>query len=83
MSGCHVGETGILSAAGRAAASMMNNPEYVDGSYDAHLLSENITEKDLSFGPGGKAEIIRGRGLGFKIDENKLQGATDERIKCF
>lgn len=83
MCGCHVGETGILSAAGRAAASLMKAPVYTDGSYDSHLLSGNITTEDLSFGQGGRAQIIRGRGTGFEIDENKLKGFTDERIRCF
>ncbi len=83
MSGCHVGETGILSAAGRAAASIMKQPEYVDGSFDSHLLSGNITVDDLSFGEGGKAGIIRNSGIGFKIDQNKLEGFTCERNRCF
>jgi muconate cycloisomerase len=83
MAGCHVGETGILSAAGRAAASLMNKPEYVDGSYDSHLLSGNITTEDLSFGFEGKADIIRNNNLGFRIDKHKLEGFTDERIRCF
>lgn len=83
MAGCHVGETGILSAAGRVSASMMSSPEYCDGSYDSHLLSGNITTEDLSFGPRGAADIIRNRGLGFEIDEEKLKGYTNERIECF
>ena len=80
MAGCHVGETGILSAAGRVSASVMAAPEYADGSYDSHLLEENITTEDLSFGPGGIAKVIRDRGLGFEIDEKKLEGYTDERF---
>jgi muconate cycloisomerase len=83
MAGCHVGETGILSAAGRVAASIMKAPEYSDGSYDSHLLSGNITAEDLSFGPGGAADIIRNKDFGFDIDEEKLKGYTDERIECF
>ena len=83
MAGCHVGETGILSAAGRTAASIMNNPEYTDGSFDSHLLSGNITVNDLSFGPGGRAEIIRNMGPGYRINETKLEEFTDEKIRCF
>jgi len=83
MAGCHVGETGILSAAGRTAASVMKNPEYSDGSYDSHLLTGNITRQDLSFGQGGEAKIIRNCGLGFEIDEEKIEGYTSERIECF
>lgn len=83
MCGCHVGETGILSAAGRTAASLMINPEYTDGSYDSHLLSGNITNEDLTFAYGGKADIIRGRGCGFSIEDQKLRGYSIETTKCF
>ena len=80
--GCHVGETGILSAAGRVAASLMRDPVYVDGSYDAHLLSENVTAENLSFSRGGHAEVIRGRGLGFVIDENALDRLSYDHHTC-
>ena len=83
MSGCHVGETGILSAAGRAAASIMKNPVFTDGSFDAHLLEGNITEDDLSFGPGGIAGIIRNKNLGFKLSRKNLEGYTIEKRTCF
>ena len=71
--GCHVGETGILSALERVAASILPKAVYVDGSYDSYLLSENITSKDLSFGLNGVAGIIRGQGLGFTVDEDRLE----------
>ncbi|MBW2349643.1 MAG: hypothetical protein JRF20_00370 [Deltaproteobacteria bacterium] len=71
--GCHVGETGILSALGRVVASILPEAVYVDGSYDSYLLSENITSEDFSFGFGGVAKIIRGQGLGFTVDETKLK----------
>ena len=71
--GCQVGETGILSALGRVAASILPKAVYVDGSYDSYLLSENITSEDFSFGFGGMAEIIRGQGSGFIVDEVRLE----------
>jgi len=71
--GCHVGETGILSALERVAASILPRAVYVDGSYDSYLLSENITSEDLSFGLNGVAEIIRGQGLGFTVDKDRLE----------
>jgi len=70
--GCHVGETGILSMTGRTAAALMSRPEYVDGSFDEYLLSENITEENYTFGPGGKAPVIRNNGMGYKVDRAKL-----------
>jgi len=81
--GCHVGETGILSSVGRVLASLVNNPVYTDGSYDEYLLSDNITKANLTFGPGGKASIIRGKGLGFEIDENKLRRLSIETTGYF
>ncbi len=70
--GCHVGETGILSALGRVAASLIPNPRYVDGSYDTLLLSGNITSESFGFGLKGEASIIRNRGIGFDICGRKL-----------
>nr|HDN01082.1 hypothetical protein [Deltaproteobacteria bacterium] len=81
--GCHVGETGILSAVGRVAASILSGAMYVDGSYDSYLLSQNITSEDFSFGFGGVAEIIRGQGLGFMVDENKLEMLSIGKTRCF
>jgi muconate cycloisomerase len=80
--GCHVGETGILSALGRVAASILPKAVYVDGSYDRYLLSENITSENFSFGFGGVAEIIRGQGLGFIVDETRLGRLSIGKIGC-
>jgi muconate cycloisomerase len=80
--GCHVGETGILSASGRVAASILPKTVYVDGSYDSYLLSENITSENFSFGFGGMAEIIRGQGLGFIVDETKLGRLSIGKSGC-
>jgi len=80
--GCHVGETGVLSAAGRVAASLIREPVYVDGSYDAYLLSENITSENLTFGRGGAAPVIRGRGVGFEIDERAVERLSYDKRTC-
>ena len=80
--GCHVGETGILSASGRVAASILPKAVYVDGSYDSYLLSENITSENFSFGFGGVAEIIRGQGLGFIVDETRLGRLSIGKAQC-
>lgn len=65
--GSHVGETGILSVMGRLAASLMENPAYVDGSFDSYILSENITEKSYTFGLEGKASVVRADHMGYKV----------------
>jgi muconate cycloisomerase len=51
--GCQVGETGILSAAGRHFASSVADLRYREGSYDRFLVAERLTIEDLTFGRGG------------------------------
>ena len=70
--GCQVGETGILSAAGRHFAVSVDNIRYLEGSYDKFLVRERLTKEDLTFGYGGKAPAIGRPGLGVEIDEQQL-----------
>jgi L-alanine-DL-glutamate epimerase-like enolase superfamily enzyme len=70
--GCTLGESGILSAAGRALSLLCRDAVYHDGSYDRFMLKENITTEDVSFGPGGKAGPLDGSGLGVKINKENL-----------
>lgn len=70
--GCMVGETGILSALGRMAASLLPRAVYLEGGYDDVLLAGNVTTRSFGFGPGGRADIVRGSGVGWEVDEQKL-----------
>ncbi len=70
--GCHLGESGILSAAGRALSLLCRDAVYYDGSYDEFLLKENITVENVSFGTGGEAGPLDGPGLGVEIDRESL-----------
>jgi L-Ala-D/L-Glu epimerase / N-acetyl-D-glutamate racemase len=70
--GCHLGESGILSAAGRVLCLLCNDAVYYDGSYDKYLLEKNVTVENLSFGPGGKAGPMNGPGLGVKVSSQNL-----------
>ncbi|HEX8495032.1 MAG TPA: dipeptide epimerase [Pyrinomonadaceae bacterium] len=70
--GSHVGETAILSAAGRHVAAHLCDPAFVEGSYGQMLLSEDISQDNISFGHGGRAPLLRGVGLGVKIREEIL-----------
>lgn len=74
--GCQVGETGILSAAGRAFASTVKDIRYVEGSYDRFLVAERLTKEDLTFGWGGYAPALTGPGLGITIDPASLHRVT-------
>jgi L-alanine-DL-glutamate epimerase-like enolase superfamily enzyme len=78
--GCQVGETGILSAAGRHFATSVAAIRYLEGSYDRFLVAERLTVEDLTFGYGGYAPAIIQPGLGITIDPQALQRVTgDER----
>jgi len=70
--GCQVGETGILSAAGRHFATSVGGIRYLEGSFDRYLVSERLTVEDLTFGRGGYAPALPGPGLGVTIDRASL-----------
>ncbi len=67
--GCQVGETGILSAAGRHFACSVEGIRYLEGSYERFLVRERLTREDLTFGYGGRAPALPGPGLGISVDE--------------
>lgn len=74
--GCQVGETGILSAAGRQLATSIGGIRFLEGSYDRHLVRERLTVEDLTFGFGGKARRLEGLGLGVTVDEAAVRRVT-------
>jgi len=74
--GCQVGETGILSAAGRHFACSVANVRFLEGSYDRHLVRERLTVQDMTFGRGGVAPALTSPGLGVDIDETALRRVT-------
>lgn len=76
--GCQVGETGILSAAGRHFAASIANIRYLEGSYDRFLVKERLTVEDLTFGYGGYAPAITAPGLGITIDDAALKRVTQQ-----
>jgi muconate cycloisomerase len=69
--GCQVGETGILSAAGRQFA-MSRKLRYLEGSYSHYLLKEDIVNEPVNFGEGGVAPPLPGHGLGVSVNEEAL-----------
>jgi muconate cycloisomerase len=70
--GCQIGETAILSAAGRHFAGTVKDIRYVEGSYDSHLVREALATKNITFGWGGWAPMLAGPGLGVAIDPASL-----------
>ncbi len=74
--GCQVGETAILSAAGRLFAQSVSGLKALEGSYDRHLVTEALGKRDLTFGWGGLAPALSGPGLGVDIREDALVRVT-------
>jgi muconate cycloisomerase len=77
--GCQVGETGILSAAGRHFATSVAGIRYLEGSFDRLLVTERLTVEDLTFGWGGWAPALHAPGLGVTIDRGGLDRVTVAR----
>jgi muconate cycloisomerase len=76
--GCQLGESGILSAAGRVLCLLCRDAVYYDGSYDEYMLKENTTFENVSFGPGGKAGPLEGPGLGVKVSHQSLKNICND-----
>jgi muconate cycloisomerase len=70
--GCQVGESAILSAAGRRLAAVCPNLRDIEGSFDRFLLRDNVIEADISFGWRGRAPRLRGTGLGIDVDPRRV-----------
>ncbi|HMF51233.1 MAG TPA: enolase C-terminal domain-like protein, partial [Candidatus Saccharimonadales bacterium] len=57
--GAQVGETGILSAAGRIFAAHLPALAYAEGSFGTWLLTEDVTFESVAFGHGGRAPLLK------------------------
>jgi L-alanine-DL-glutamate epimerase-like enolase superfamily enzyme len=77
--GCQVGESAILSAAGRQFATSVKGIRYLEGSYDRHLVREALGKDDITFRRGGWASALVGCGLGVAIDPARLDAVTVRR----
>jgi muconate cycloisomerase len=75
--GAQVGESGILSAAGRHLAACVA-PRYLEGSAGRLLLREDITAERVMPGRGGRARPHAGAGLGVTVRADVLARHTVE-----
>ena len=71
--GCLVGETAILSAAGRWFLSIVPQVTFAEGSYGTFLLSDDIATGSGRFGYAGRIRKPTGPGLGVEINRQKLR----------
>ena len=76
--GCMVGETSVLSAAGRHFLTMVSGISHAEGSFGKFLLRSDVTRKPLRFGYGGKAKPLIGDGTAVNVEQTRVEKmATD------
>ncbi len=71
--GCHVGETSILSAAGRHLAALCGPFRFVEGCYSRFLLKDDVAEPPLEFGLFGNTSVPKKPGLGVDVKDAALK----------
>jgi muconate cycloisomerase len=78
--GAQVGETGILSAAGRTFAAHLPELAFAEGSFGTWLLAEDVTFENVAFGYGGRASLLKTRGLSVTVKEEALERFATAKI---
>ncbi|MBD1876662.1 enolase [Nodosilinea sp. FACHB-131] len=78
--GCQVGETAILSAAGRHLAAYLPEISFCEGSYGSLLLREDLSRRPIHFGHQGLAKPLKGPGLGVEIQDALLEKYAQQTI---
>jgi L-Ala-D/L-Glu epimerase len=71
--GCQVGETSILSAAGRHFGLTIPHVAYVEGSFSLLLLTRDIVVPPVVFTDRGLGSELPGPGLGIEVLEGALR----------
>lgn len=77
--GCQVGESAILSAAGRHLASAIGNLRYLEGSNERMKFAPEhfLSTVDLTYGQGGDAPVLDGPGLGIEVLRDRLRACAE------
>jgi len=70
--GAHVGETAVLSAAGRHIATRCRAIKWFEGSYGRLLLKRDIVQPDTTIGFGGWARSMDCPGLGVEPIQKRV-----------
>jgi muconate cycloisomerase len=80
--GCMVGETSILSAAGRRFLENVPGVKFAEGSYGRFLMSGEVVTRPVGFGYGGKIKPLSGLGWGIEVRPELLEKyAVDKLIE--
>jgi muconate cycloisomerase len=79
--GAQVGESGILTAAGRLVA-LLADPAFRhhEGADNLFLLRHDITIENLTARPGGRGDMPDGPGLGLRVDQERLRALTRRQV---
>jgi L-Ala-D/L-Glu epimerase len=78
--GAQVGETGILSAAARTLAAHLPALAFAEGSFGTWLLAEDVTFENIAFGLGGRAPLLKSRGLSVTVKDDVLERLATSKI---
>jgi len=78
--GAQVGETALLSAAGRQFATRSEKVLFLEGSYGTLLLEEDLGRTDVTIEPGGFAPALLDVGLGVEIDPERLARRVQSKV---
>ena len=70
--GCMVGETSILSAAGRRFLEIVPAVAFAEGWFGSFLLRTDVTRRPLRFGYRGRGRKLPGPGWGVQVDTARL-----------
>jgi L-alanine-DL-glutamate epimerase-like enolase superfamily enzyme len=79
--GCMAGETAILSALGRLAASLLPMQRWVEGGFDRIRYADHLADRDFAFGPDGTAPVVRGAGIGYTVRMDRLAALSVGRAR--
>jgi muconate cycloisomerase len=71
--GAHVGETAVLSFAGRNLAMICKDASYLEGSFSKYIIKEDLVDHDIAFGPGGIVPVPNKFGLGVEINHAMIE----------
>lgn len=79
--GAHVGETAVLSAAGRHIATRCRFIKWLEGSYGKLLLKQDIARPDMTIGFGGRAKCVNRPGLGVQPVKKRIEKYQADSIE--
>lgn len=79
MLGAQVGESCILSAAGRGWAAVKGPFDNCEGSFNRYLLKQDLSDVDVTLGQNGLAPVFDTPGLGVEIDEWRVRRFSKDK----